>query len=49
MFPESGFELHNDMQINACLQLGLKDQLQTSKNDATVLNKALTFRIGYGF
>jgi hypothetical protein len=44
-----GFELHNGIQINACLQLGLKDQLQTRKNDATVINKALTVGVGYRF
>jgi hypothetical protein len=44
-----GFELHNGIQFNACLQLGLKDQLQAPKDDATAINKTVTFGIGYHF
>jgi hypothetical protein len=42
-----GFEIHNGIQFNACLQLGLKDQLQAQKDDATAINKTITFGIGY--
>ena len=44
-----GFELHNGIQFNAYLQLGLKDQLQAQKDDATAINKTVSFGIGYRF
>jgi hypothetical protein len=44
-----GYEYGNGIQINAGLQLGLKDQLDSCKNDATVINKIVTLGIGYHF
>lgn len=44
-----GFEFRTGIQFNACLQLGLKDQLQAQKDDATAINKTVTFGIGYRF
>lgn len=44
-----GYEYDNGIQINAGLQLGLKDQLDTFKNNATVINKTITAGIGYRF
>jgi hypothetical protein len=44
-----GFELHNGIQFNAYMQLGLKDQLQAKKDDATAINKTVSFGIGYRF
>jgi hypothetical protein len=44
-----GYEYGNGIQINAGLYLGLKDQLDAFKNDATVINKVITVGMGYHF
>jgi hypothetical protein len=44
-----GYEYRNGIQINAGLHLGLKDQLDARKNDATVINKVITVGMGYHF
>jgi hypothetical protein len=44
-----GYEYGNGIQINAGLQLGLKDQLDARKDNATAINKTLTAGIGYHF
>jgi hypothetical protein len=44
-----GHEYSNGIQINAGLHLGLNDQLDACKNDATVINKVITVGIGYHF
>lgn len=44
-----GYEYSSGIQVNAGLQLGLKDQLDASKNDASVINKVITVGMGYHF
>ncbi|MDR1116506.1 MAG: PorT family protein [Tannerella sp.] len=44
-----GYEYGNGIQINAGLQLGLKDQLDACKDHATAINKTITAGIGYHF
>jgi hypothetical protein len=44
-----GYEYGNGLQINAGLHLGLKDQLDARRNDATVINKVITVGMGYHF
>ncbi|MDR1103345.1 MAG: PorT family protein [Tannerella sp.] len=44
-----GYEYSNGIQINAGLQLGLKDQLNAGKDHATAINKTITAGIGYHF
>jgi hypothetical protein len=44
-----GCEYSSGIQINAGLHLGLKDQLDARKNDATVINKVITVGMGYHF
>jgi hypothetical protein len=44
-----GCEHSNGIQINAGLHLGLKDQLDARKNNATVINKVITVGMGYHF
>jgi hypothetical protein len=44
-----GCEYDSGIQINAGLQLGLKDQLNASKDRATAINKTITAGIGYHF
>jgi hypothetical protein len=44
-----GYEYGNGIQINAGFQLGLKDQLDARKDDATAINKIFIAGIGYHF
>jgi hypothetical protein len=44
-----GYEYSSGIQINAGLHLGLKDQLDARKNDATAINKVITVGMGYHF
>lgn len=44
-----GYEYRNGLQINVGLQLGLKDQLNAGRNDATAINKVITVGMGYHF
>jgi hypothetical protein len=44
-----GYEYGNGIQINVGLHLGLKDQLDAFKNEATVINKVITVGMGYHF
>ncbi|MDR2040863.1 MAG: PorT family protein [Tannerella sp.] len=44
-----GYEYCDGIQISAGLHLGLKDQLDAGKDDATVINKVLTVGMGYRF
>jgi hypothetical protein len=44
-----GYEYSSGIQINAGMQLGLKDQLDSCKNNAAVINKTVTLGIGYHF
>ncbi|MDR0712717.1 MAG: PorT family protein [Bacteroidales bacterium] len=44
-----GYEYSNGLQINVGLQLGLKDQLDAGRDEATAINKVITVGIGYHF
>jgi hypothetical protein len=44
-----GYEYGNGIQINVGLLLGLNDQLDAGKNDATVINKVISVGMGYHF
>jgi hypothetical protein len=44
-----GYEYSNGIQINTGLYLGLNDQLDAGKKDATVINKVITVGVGYHF
>jgi hypothetical protein len=44
-----GYEYGNGIQINAGLQLGLKDQLDAGKDRASVINRIITVGMGYRF
>lgn len=44
-----GFEFNNGMQLNASYQLGLIDQLDALKDDATMRTQAVSVGLGYRF
>lgn len=44
-----GYEFNNGIQINAGYQIGLIDQLDALKDEATMLNQAITVGIGFRF
>jgi hypothetical protein len=44
-----GYEFGNGIQINAGYQIGLIDQLDTGKDNATMLNQGISLGIGYRF
>jgi hypothetical protein len=44
-----GYEFGKGIQINAGLQLGLKDQLDAGKDNASVINRIITVGMGYRF
>ena len=44
-----GYEFGNRIQINAGYQIGLIDQLDAGKDNATMLNQAISLGIGYRF
>lgn len=44
-----GYEYSSGIQINVGLHLGLKNQSDAGKNDASVINKVITVGVGYHF
>lgn len=44
-----GYEFSNGVQVNAGYQLGLIDQLDALKDDATMRNQAVSLGVGYRF
>ena len=44
-----GYELSNGVQVNAGYQLGLIDQLDALKDDASMRNQAVSLGVGYRF
>jgi len=44
-----GYEFGNGIQINAGYQIGLIDQLDAGKDNATMLNQGISLGIGYRF
>lgn len=44
-----GYEFHNGIQINAGYQLGLIDQLDANKDDASMRTQTVSLGVGYRF